>query len=42
MLAIDDNTIQTGQGDDLGMSDRWDSDKGHQGLLFAPELVQQP
>jgi hypothetical protein len=39
MLAINNDTIQTGQGDDLCVSDRWDSDECQQWLLLAPKLV---
>jgi hypothetical protein len=42
MLAIDDDTIQTGQGDDLRVSNGWDGDEGQQRLLLASELVQKP
>lgn len=41
MLAIDNDTVQASQGDDLGMSDRRDSDKSQQRFLLTSELVQE-
>jgi len=41
MLTINDDSVQSSQGNDLCMSDGGDSDESQQRLFFTSELVQK-
>lgn len=41
VLTVNDHTVQSSQGDDLGMSDGWNGDERQQGFFLISELVQE-
>jgi hypothetical protein len=40
MFTVYDNSVKTGQSDDLGMSDRRDGDKGQKWFLAISKFVE--